>query len=382
MTAISRPKVADARPRKSVWHKIVSWLLGIANLIAAAGLTVSAYAGSINPVAHPTAPAIAMTFPVWLVGALVLLVISLIIRWRVAIIIGLGIIASLPTILTYSPLHLPRHKSDDGFTFTVMSYNVFGLQDNQDKYYGDSNPTLSYILNEDPDIVCLQEMPLLHTSSRLHITPAQIDSIHCQYPYVIIGGKSQAIFSKFPIEPVQMGFTYSGKPGSADMACFRAEIKGQKITIFDIHLQSFSLVDEDKQMFTKLTHLKGSENEIAKMKSHLVNKIREAGPQRVLDTEELIKYVRKFGGPNVIVCGDFNDVPGSYPLRMLGEEKLKEVYPEVGFGPMITYNSNRFYFRIDHILYRGELKPLGMKRGRIKSSDHYPVIAKFEIKDN
>lgn len=377
-----RPTVSQPQKRTSVWHKIVSGMLAFVNIIAAIGLTASAYAGSINPIAHPTAPAIAMTFPIWLVGAIILLIVSLFIRIRLAAIIGLGIIASLPTTLNFSPINLPKHPSDDGFTFTVMSYNVLGLQDQKGQYYGDINPTLSYILNQDPDIVCLQEMPPLHTSSRLHITAAQIDSIHCQYPYVLIASKSQAIFSKFPVEPIQMGFKYSGEAGSADMACFRAEIKGQKVTIFNVHLQSFSLVDEDKEMFKKLTHLKGSETEIAQMRSHLVNKIREAAPQRVLDTEELIKYIRKFGGPNVIVCGDFNDVPGSYPLRMLADEHLKEVYPEVGFGPMITYNANRLYFRIDHILYRGDLKPLSMKRGTVKSSDHYPVIATFEIPDN
>ncbi|MDE5554356.1 MAG: endonuclease/exonuclease/phosphatase family protein [Muribaculaceae bacterium] len=377
-----RPIVSQLQKHPSIWHRIVSVVLAFANIIAAIGLTISAYSGSINPIVHPTAPAIAMTFPIWLIGAIILLIISLFIRIRLAAIIGLGIIASLPTTLNFSPLHLPKHASDNGFTFTVMSYNVLGLEDQNKQYFGDINPTLSYILNQDPDIVCLQEMPPLHTSSRLHITAAQIDSIHCQYPYVLIASKSQAIFSKFPVEPIQMGFKYSGESGSADMACFRAEIKGQKVTIFNVHLQSFSLVDEDKEMFKKLTRLKGSETEIAQMRSHLVNKIREAAPQRVLDTEELIKYIRKFGGPNVIVCGDFNDVPGSYPLRMLADEHLKEVYPEVGFGPMITYNANRFYFRIDHILYRGDLTPLSMKRGAVKSSDHYPVIATFEIPDN
>ena len=377
-----RPTVSKPKKQPSIWRRLSSAVLAVVNIAVAIGLTASAYAGSINPIAHPTAPAVAMTFPIWLLGAVILLGVSLFVRVRLAAIIGLGIIASLPSILDYSPIHLPKHASDDGFTFTVMSYNVLGLQDQNDSYYGDINPTLSYILNQDPDIVCLQELSSLHTSPHLHVTASQIDSIHCQYPYVLIASKSQAIFSKFPVEPIQIGFKYSGESGSADMACFRAEIKGKKVTIFNIHLQSFSLVSEDKEMFTKLTHLKGSENEIAQMRSHLVNKIRAAGPQRVLDTEELIKYIRKFGGPNVIVCGDFNDVPGSYPLRLLADEHLKEVYPEVGFGPMITYNANRFYFRIDHILYRGDLRPLDMTRGSIKSSDHYPVTATFEIPDN
>lgn len=368
--------------RIGVGRRIASGVVFFADIITVLGLTASAYAGSINPIAHPAAPAVAMTFPLWLLGAVVMLVISLCVRLRLAAIIVLGMIASLPSILDYCPLHLPRHAGDDDFTFTIMSYNVLGLQDQNGQYFGDVNPTLSYILNTDPDIVCLQEMSSLHTSSLTHVTASQIDSLHCQYPYVMIGSKSQAIFSKFPIEAVQTGFKHSGQSGAADMACFRAEIKGQKVTIFNVHLQSFSLVAEDKEMFKKLTRLKGSEDEIAEMRHHLVNKIREAAPQRVIDTEELIKYIRKFGGPNVIVCGDFNDVPGSYPLRMLADEHLQEVYPEVGFGPMITYNANRFYFRIDHILYRGDLKPVSMKRGSIKSSDHYPVIATFEIPTN
>ena len=256
-----RATVSQPQKHRSICHRIVSAILSLVNIGAAVGLTVSAYAGSINPIAHPTASAIAMTFPIWLVGAIILLIISLFIRIRLAAIIGLGIIASLPTTLNFSPIHLPKHSSDNSFTFTVMSYNVLGLEDQNKQYYGDINPTLSYILNRDPDIVCLQEMPPLHTSSRLHITAAQIDSIHCQYPYVLIASKSQAIFSKFPVEPIQIGFKYSGEPGAADMACFRAEIKGQKVTIFNVHLQSFSLVPEDKEMFKKLTRLKGSETE-------------------------------------------------------------------------------------------------------------------------
>lgn len=283
--------------------------------------------------------------------------------------------------MEYSPIHLPKSPSSDSDIFTVMSYNVFGLVDQTNNYPGGINPTLSYILQNDADIVCLQELEALHSNKTLHITPAQLDSLHSQYPYVFIGSHAQAIFSKFPVEPIQIGFKYSGESGSADMACFRTEIRGHKITIFNIHLQSFDLVKSDREMFARLKHLKGSEDEIAMMKNHLINKIREAGPQRVSDTEELIRYIKKFGGPNVIVCGDFNDVPGSYPLRMLAEEHLKEVYPEVGFGPMITYNAGGFNFRIDHILYRGEIKPLKMSRGRVRSSDHYPVIATFEISD-
>jgi len=37
------------------------------------------------------------------------------------------------------------------------------------------------------------------------------------------------------------------------------------------------------------------------------------------------------------------------------------------------------YFGIDHILYRGDLHPLSMHRGGLRSSDHYPLIATFYV---
>ena len=45
--------------------------------------------------------------------------------------------------------------------------------------------------------------------------------------------------------------------------------------------------------------------------------------------------IRHYGGPNVIVCGDFNDVPGSYPVRSFADAGFQSVYPKIGFGPII-----------------------------------------------
>lgn len=365
--------------KKSIWHKIITALLTMVNTIASIGLIISAYAGAINPVEHSLAPVVAMTFPFWLAGTLLCIVATLFIR-RIAAVAGvLGILISMPSILDFSPIRFPGSVDEDDETFTLMSYNVLNLFNKTGLYPGDVNPTLSYILDRDDDIVCLQEINSFHPSKSNHVTAAQIDSLHTQYPYIYIGSYSQAILSKYPVEPVQIGFKYANVSGAADMACFRVEVKGKKITIFNIHLQSFDLVNTDREMFVKLTKLEGNEQEIKEMRNHLINKIRIAGPQRVHDTEELIRYINKYGGPNVIVCGDFNDVPGSYPLRLLERLHLKEVYPEVGFGPMITYNTERFYFRIDHILYRGDMHPVKMSRGKIKSSDHYPIEATFII---
>lgn len=363
----------------SIWHKILTAVLAIVCVCAITGLIVSAYAGAVNPVNHPMASVVAMTFPLWLVGTIVVVAIIFFMRWRVALIGVAGLCIALPAILNYCPLNMPGKAAEGADTFTLMTYNVFDFVDQAEEYPGEVNPTLSYILREDPDIVCVQEVGYIEQNQSVRMTAAQIDSLHAQYPYIYIDRHILAILSKYPIEPVQTGIRTSGNLGAGDIACYRAEIKGHKVTIFIVHLQSFYLQRDEREMFMKLTRLQGSEKEIKEMQRHLVDKICYAAPHRVRETEELIKYVDKYGGPNVIVCGDFNDIPGCYSLRLLKGHKLKEVYPEVGFGPMITYNSERFYFRIDHILYRGDIRPLSMHRSKIYSSDHFPVKATFEI---
>lgn len=370
----------DKKKKRSLAAKIFAGILIAANIAVMAGLDVSAYAGAVDPENVPQASVVAMTFQFWLVGALCLTVFSFFFS-RIAGVVGVvGMLVAMPSILDYSPLRFPVSVKDEDETFTLMSYNVYDFVSQHDSYPGGINPAVSHILDADADIVCLQECTGFGPSDFVHLTKEQSDSLHLQYPYIFVSGHAQAILSKFPIKHVPTGFVYNGK-GTADFSCFRADIRGMTVTIFNIHMQSFDLEKADRQMYKKLMRLQGNEEQIDSMRSHLFDKIELAGIQRANDTRQLIKYIRKYGGPNVIVCGDFNDVPGCYSLRLLREEKFREVYPEVGFGPMITYNSDRFYFRIDHILYRGDLKPAKMVRGHIDASDHYPVEATFIIEN-
>lgn len=387
MAAIKRHKPISPRPAAStsrvhgVWYKLFTALLVFVNSVIALGVVISCYAGDVNPVSVANAPVVAMTFPFFAVGAVVLMLFTLFFRKWVALIPFGALLASCPAVAAYMPLHLPAKTAGDDNEFTVMSYNVYQLYSQDGTYPGGCNPTLSYILAQDADIVCLQELNGLNPAKDRCITQAQIDSIHAQYPYVYIGGHAQGVFSKFPIEPVQTGFEYADRQGAADMSCFRARIKGHNVTVFNVHLQSFYLVASDRKMFRQLATFQADEHEVDDMRRHLMDKIRSASRLRVDDTSLLLRYVRKYGGPNVIVCGDFNDVPHSYPIKLLSQAHLKEVYPQVGFGPMITYNAGGFYFRIDHILYRGALDPVAMTRGSLRSSDHYPITATFRITD-
>lgn len=355
----------------------VLWALTVAACVA---LFATSYAGELSPSAYPGACIVVMLLPFALLAVAGVTVLDLLLCRRALLAVVVSVAGCIPAIWDYTPLNIisPSVPADTP-TFTMLTYNVSGFYDLTGNYPDSVNPTLSYILRTDADIVNLQEVKSIGAYSRFHITGAQIDSLYRAYPYIVLSCYSQAILSKYPVQPIDTGAPV--KSGN-EIAVFRVNIEGRQVTIFDVHLQSYRLSKDDKSLFREITDLNRSDvDKIDEVRSQLLRKIQVAAEGRENDVARLGRYISRYGGPNVIVAGDFNDVPGSYPMHYLAGFGLREVYPQVGFGPMITFNSDRFYFRIDHALYRGDLKPLSMSRGSIRSSDHYPLLMRFALTD-
>ena len=110
----------------------------------------------------------------------------------------------------------------------------------------------------------------------------------------------------------------------------------------------------------------------------------EGGPnaKRSIQADSLARHIQKAMGDGpmprtIIVCGDFNDSPISYSHYRVSR-LLKDAYTESGNGFGFSYNRNKMFFRIDHILASPNLKPYQCKVDRsIKESDHYPIYSYF-----
>lgn len=361
-------------PKHPVLRQILFWI----SLIIAAGLILSAYAGWISPVRAKWAGLAVMTFPAWILVSVVWTVLSLFFSKRAFWVGIVGIVASIGPILSFCPLNIVNGKLNDyekSRTFTLLTYNVLDFVANNDIYPDGTNATLGYILESDADIVALQEsLSLKYPVEKYHITKRQIDSLNTKYPHRHLV-KATMILSKFPFTPVEIAkdsiFMESVAVGDFD-------IYGKKIRLYNMHLESFRLTPEDKVLYRDITKLevggKGKE-----VKEQLIHKLVVANSTRARQVQALCREIKRNPAENVIVCGDFNDVPNCYALRKLSALGFEQVYPKLGFGPVVTYNSNRFLFRIDHILYKGELRPVGYERETIKSSDHYPQLVTFTV---
>lgn len=386
--ATGRAKPAPARRKPSVWRRIVSWLLAICTLISAAGLVAACFGGNVSPAEYRGMCLVVMSLPAWLILMTLFTVLDILWCRKVLPLCVLVYVACAAGIWEYMPLNLRRPSLDKASQypqFTFLTYNITNFTDLTDEYPGGINPTVSNILKINADVVNLQEAVVLTPDKKIHLGQAQIDSLHRAYPYIVMYGRSQMLMSKYPAEAIHIGYNEKHR---GEIAVFRINIEGEPVTLFDVHLKSFYLTNDDKDLYKDVTDIKDVKADLKdlkgtmfEVKSQLLSKVQRAAEDRELDARRLGSLIEHYGGPNVIVAGDFNDVPGCYTLRHLADFKLKQVYSELGFGPMITFNRDRFYFRIDHVLYRGALKPLRMRRGSSMASDHYPLLVRFALTD-
>lgn len=363
--------------RPGVFRRAVNASMLVLNLLVGAGLFVTAYSGCVPPAEYPLAGIAVLTFPIWLCLTALLLVVDFIWWRKTSLVLLAAIAATGPMVWATCPLNIGGGIPDGTpveRVFTLMTYNTYNFVDRTGEYAGARNPTLSYILDADADVVCLQEVKFFERQPEIFMTGEQLDSLHARYPYVVLGGYAGAILSKYPLTPIRMDTR--GEPGSYfDAAGYVLEVEGRRLAVFSVHMQSYNLSSDDKEAYRDITRLHTDEAGV--LRHSVLGKLEQAARFRAEQAHMLCRYVEHYGGSNVIVCGDFNDVPGCYTLRTLADIGMREVWPEVGFGPVWTYNDNRFYFRIDHVLWRGDLRPVDVERGGKRYSDHYPLLTTF-----
>ena len=98
----------------------------------------------------------------------------------------------------------------------------------------------------------------------------------------------------------------------------------------------------------------------------------------VSEIETLLKHYQK---TPVIMCGDFNDTPGSRVHQRLSES-LVDVWQRVGVGAGLTIPPVNPRKRIDYIWLSkdGVIEPLRVWVPQTEASDHLPVVAELKLK--
>lgn len=352
--------------------KLFAYLLLSVNALFVGILILTAYSPYLRPDTHSIASCLGLAFPIFLLINLCFLLFWLAVHYQYAALPLIGLLVCLPSIRTYMPVNR-QVKSIPEESIKVLSYNVMTFADMK-KEEG-KNPILEYIRKSDADIVCMQEYATSE-KARIHINEKDIRKALEAYPYRDVrrvgqggGGNRLACYSKYPILSARAVDYKSDYNGSV---VYELKIGKDTVTLINNHLESNKLTKEDKVVYESML----KDPKASKMKRgirHLVGKLAEASAIRSVQAEAIAKEIAASRHPYIIVCGDFNDASISYAHRVIAQE-LDDAFTQSGLGLGISYNQNKFYFRIDNILISKNLKAYNCTVDRsIKDSDHYPI---------
>lgn len=349
---------------------IVRLVAKIASVILYIITALCCFGGAVSPTLFPLGSVAVVGMPVMLtISAIVTIAWLCTGRWIIG---GLGILMffiCLSPIKMWFPMKSPTEAEPGEPTLTILTWNILQGED-LEKPEATTSRTLSKILEVDADVVCLQEIYGLNGKCLKYFSQATVDSLRKVYPYELGDGKCDLyVLSKYPLRHI-----YFGSINAYNLSeYFTVKTPTREIAMANVHLPSFGFDNDERKIFIKRDP-RGKE----RLGEGIVKKMEYSFPVRAEAAEKLLNGFEDIAMP-VIVCGDFNDVPASWTYRLFLKAGFQDAYVATNFFPTYTYYLNKFYFHLDQVLYRGGVRPLSVERLNIRTSDHLPLVAKFQI---
>jgi len=228
----------------------------------------------------------------------------------------------------------------------------------------EKNEVLQYLLQQDADVICLQEVDV-YKDARFLTLPEVKKALSTKYPYSYLDFSvydkrhqfGTMVWAKYPLINKQSihYVTRGNLSNRCDMVVGKDTIR-----IFNNHLESYSFTSADFEDMDRME---------AKWKRAIPLRNEQA---RVVRAEiEASPYP-------VIVVGDFNSVALSYAYWHISRglhDAWNSVHP---WSWGATYEYRGIGLRIDYILCSDPLIPVACSVQAFHGSDHKPVVATLE----
>lgn len=318
------------------------------------------------------------------VGALVIVSISLLITGcffsGLIAFVGALILNEYSETFAYKGIYETKEDPD----FKILTFNVNRAY-KFSKNKGNSHDLLHIILQHDPDVILLQEF-----NSNLY--PEVQEQLTKTYPYgscLESTSRFKSVFSKFPVESSEQLMVDTNDPQyelfQNAIYCRKSNngmeilpickmiirIGARRLQVFNCHLMSnnYSVV---------IRNLKTKERSLFYSLGAIFHRMNFGYKARELQTKVIGLHIDS--SIPTLICGDFNDVCGSSPLRIMQSLGLSDAWWNRGLGYGSTYHGYGFRFRLDHIFYSpASLNPICIKVPYTNTSDHCPIVCDFKI---
>jgi len=245
---------------------------------------------------------------------------------------------------------VPLQRQTPPLTFRVMTYNIHHGEGTDGKI--DLLRIAEAIKREGADIVALQEVDrgVARTARRdLPEELAALTGMTCVFSnnYHYQGGEyGNAVLTQFPVL----------RRSNAHYKMLRV---GEQRGLLQLVLGM-----NGRQLLFLNTHID----------------YRPDDTERLLNAEEIKLVAKQYHLPTIL-CGDFNDIPGSRVHRAM-KEQFQDCWELAGEGDGFTYSSDKPRKRIDYIFTSQDapLVPLKAWVPQSDASDHLPLVTEFRLR--
>ena len=307
--------------------------------------------------------------------------------WLSAITLLLG----LPQFFTVFGCHLfgTFSESKPPQTLRVLTWNLSSwgtTRRNNPNMISYRREMTEILKSSNADVLCLQEYHFLKARTFRDSLIPELKENGYNYAYFVRSRYTMklynsahvtgvAIVSKYPITDTTH-FEYGNNDFAEPLIYADIQFNNQTIRLFTTHLQSVRFESYDLET---LHSLKEPGTASVTKSRALAWKLKQAYKKREAQAALVHQKITESPYP-VIVCGDFNDVPGSYTYVTV-KDKLQDAFLKKGFGFGRTYRFISPTLRIDYILADKKFTISQYKKIEVPYSDHYPVIADITVEE-
>lgn len=339
-------------------------LVFLINIMLAIVTFLSYLTPYINPKFYWIFSIIGLFFPVYLVLHIFFILLWFFKDWKKSYVSLICLILGFQHIQNYVGFNSVSPILDKETSITISTYNLsygyYLIEKNKvDKKSNLEKIKESLTKLEDSDIICFQE-----------VGNYVFEVIKSGFPKhkIYRTKKGVVILSKYPFgEKGIIDF------GSITNSCIWADvtIKGEKVRIYNFHLQSNKVSKEADEIVENL-----QKNEDVKWyedSKDILRKYKNTNISRTKQIQKIVSHIKDCPHP-YIIGSDMNDVPMSYIYRQVAKIS-QDAFREKGRGLGTTYKGNIPFLRIDYIFYSKPFRCEQYESLETNVSDHEPVVA-------
>lgn len=365
--------------KKNRWGILFGFVLFPLHIVCALALLPSYLSVFTDPAKYGIIAFFGLYFSLIVILNLLLIVVGLLRHSRIA---WINFVCLLPGLLfanRFVKLGPPENFAGER-EIRIATYNIFNFDmpdDGAPDKFSVQQRLARQVGEAGIDILCMQEFCTRDTLRTLAI----FEDFPYHYFYFPRYNRyhyyGNVIFSRFPLSH---GGRILFKGGYKSCVYARVHIDGQdgraaQFTLINTHLQStsVSLVGLAQRLYAK----KLGQEDIKK--AHV--KMNTAFEMRSAQIHQLTELIEKASLP-LVLCGDFNDTPVSYTYQEIKKTGLDDSFCEAGRGLGASYRHLSPLLRIDYLFSSSGIDAIEYRSPRWDYSDHYPVIACFNLSDS